>query len=129
MEDGTGFRLMSHPLEGLSVLQSRSAALTLAGVGNLSSLIPLSYNPGGFSKVALGFPGRAAPWPPPEEWVRGLNAHPELSGRCMAALPCLTDQRIGGTLAGCGSLLPTLPQGPLFSSQINPHDSGLTPTG
>jgi hypothetical protein len=97
---------MSHPLEGLSVLQSRSAALTLAGVGNLSSLILLSYNPGGFSKVAPGFPGRAAPWPPPEEWVRGLNVHPGLSGKCMAALPCLTDQSIGKTLVGHGFPLP-----------------------
>jgi hypothetical protein len=36
-------------------------------------LIPLSYNPGGFSKVAPGrSPGRADPWPPPEEWNREM---------------------------------------------------------
>jgi hypothetical protein len=35
----------------------------------------------------------------------------------MAALPHLTDQRIGKTLAGCGFFLPPLPQGPLFRSQ------------
>jgi hypothetical protein len=37
-------------MEDLPVLQSRSTALTLAGVGNLSSLTPLSYNPRAFGK-------------------------------------------------------------------------------
>jgi hypothetical protein len=35
--------------------------LTFVSVRNLSSLIPLSHNPSGFSKVAPGLPGRAAP--------------------------------------------------------------------
>jgi hypothetical protein len=40
-----------------------------------------------------------------------------MNGKCMAALPRLTDQRIGKTLAGCGSLLPLFPRTPFFSSQ------------
>jgi hypothetical protein len=41
-----------------------------------------------------------------------------MSGKCMAALPHLTDQRIGGTLAGYGFSLPPLPlPSPLFSFQ------------
>jgi hypothetical protein len=66
-----------------SLCLSRFAELTLAGIGNLSSLIPLSHNPGGFSKVAPGIPGRAAPCHAPtlpQEWVRG-DAHQGMSGR------------------------------------------------
>jgi hypothetical protein len=40
----------------------------------------------------------------------------------MTALPRLIDQRIGGTLAGCGFFLPHLPLGPLFSSQKYPFE-------
>ena len=29
------------------------------------------------------------PAPSPVEWVRGLDAHPGLSGKHLAALPCL----------------------------------------
>jgi hypothetical protein len=86
-------------MEVLPVLQSISAVLPLAGVGTSQpfSLFPIIQ---GFRKAAPGLPGWAAPWPPPEEWVKGLNAHLGLSGKCVAAFPCLTVQRIGKTLAG-----------------------------
>jgi hypothetical protein len=40
-----------------------------------------------------------------------------MSGRKIAALPCLTDQRIGRTLVGCGSSPSPSSQWPLFTSQ------------
>ena len=79
-----------------------------------SFLISLFYNPSGFSKVALVLPGRAAPLPPPEEWVRGLDAHLGLSGKHLAALLCLPAQSIGGTLARRGLFSPFFPGPPFF---------------
>jgi hypothetical protein len=97
--------------------------LLMLGTSLPSSLSPIS--PGGFSKVAPGLPGRAAPWPLPKECVRGLNAHPGLSGKCMAAPPCPTDQRIGKILVGRGTFLPPLLLGSLFSSQQEPISCGF----
>jgi hypothetical protein len=73
------------------VLQSRSAALTLACVG---TSLPYALSP-----ITLGlqgvFPGPllvlgAAPCPPPIEWVRGSDARLGLSGKYLAALPAST---------------------------------------
>jgi hypothetical protein len=74
------------------------------------SLFPITL---GLQEVALGLPFWAAFCPPPEEWVRDLDAHPGLSGKHLAALPGPPVQSIGGTLAGPGSFLPLFPQASL----------------
>jgi hypothetical protein len=109
-------------MEGLPVLQLKFAALTLTCVG---TSLPYAFSPitPGLHGVTLGplLVSRAAPCLPPPlvEWVRGLDAHPRLSGKRKAALPHLPVQSIGGTLTGCGlSSLPPLSPGPLFSSYI-----------
>ena len=77
------------------------------------SLSPLSHNP-----RATGCHSGTPCWGlslvhPPFSGVSGLDAHLGLSGKCLATLPCLPAQSIGGTLAGCGlSSLPPLPQTP-----------------
>ena len=55
--------------------------------------------------------------------VNGLDAHPGASGKCLAALPCLPAQSIGGTLAGHGlsSLLPPSPTPSLFPTVGDVH--------
>jgi hypothetical protein len=73
-----------------------------------SSLIPLSYNPGGFSKVALWSPGRAAPGHPLKSGIE--ECPPRDDWKVVSNPPCLSDQRIGKTLAGCGSSFPLFPK-------------------
>jgi hypothetical protein len=90
--------------------------LTLAGVGTFlpSSLSPKSrgYRVWPPRAPRLGCPLFTAP--SPVEWVRGLDAHPGLSGKCLAALPHPLVQSIGGTLVGRGPSLPPLPLGPFL---------------
>jgi hypothetical protein len=84
-----------------------------------------NLSPSGLSPITPGL--RVSPWGP---WywglplvhplssgVSGLDAHPGPSGKCLAALPCLPAQSIGGTLARRG-LLPS----PFFPfTHLVPH--------
>jgi hypothetical protein len=78
------------------------------------SLCPLSHNPG-----ATGYRSRAPSQRLPlvyplSSGVSGLDAHPGLSGKHLAALPSLPAQSIGRTLAVCVlSSLPTPSPAPL----------------
>ena len=113
-------------MEGLPVLQSRSTALTLTGVGNLSSLIPLSHNPRALES-SPGAPRLGCPLFRPEEWVKGLDAHLGLRGECMAALPHLCPEHRWNSGRACAFPPFLSSPGPPFSSQHIPAQASQLP--
>ena len=74
--------------------------------------LPTLPQPQGYRMGVLGPPRLGCPLFTPINWVRGLDAHPGLSGKHLAALPCLPVQSIGRTLVGCGSYLPLFTKAP-----------------
>jgi hypothetical protein len=77
---------------------------TLVSVGNLFPY-PSFPLPQGYRVWPCGPQVGGCPLSNPIEWVRDLDAHPGLSGKCPAVLPRLTDQRIGNS-GNVGPLFP-----------------------
>jgi hypothetical protein len=106
------------------VLQSRPKLRTLTCMGTSLPLPSLLYP---WAEVVTSGPLvlGTAPCPPPHPpppstGVSGLDAHPESSGKCLAALPCLPAQSIGGTLARHGIFpSPSFPYTPYSSQHLN----------
>ena len=88
--------------------------LTCVGTSLPSALSPITPGYRVYPGAPLGLGG--CPLSTPIEWVRGLDAHPGLSGKHLEALPHVSVQSIGGTLSGHGSSLLPLPLGTHFSS-------------
>ena len=105
--------LISH--QKAFLCSSQDPLHSLSSVLGHASLIPVSHNPSGFSKVAPGLPGRAAPCHHhPQRVGQRLRCPPRDEWKVHAAIPCLTDQRICKTLERFPS---SSSQGPLFCSQ------------